>query len=349
LKSFSKEQLQESWASHTTCIIADQVTMASITIAYEKLVIAGIGLLMIIQNYSFFVMFWDLWLQMGVDAFSSHCGDLGFWVSFDAFVCFYVTVMVCGMMLGGCMVDSSKRVWWFFFVAHLIGGLSYTVAVFKLGNAINAGSCFREDVDGVHQRISAVFTAQAIFYVPYCLCMASLFYQVVFKMSADAQEAAGDGELVVAGIGLLMVVQNFSFFLAYWDLWSEYGHCNGTSFWLAFDAFVCVYVTVMVFGMVLGGWMYESSAVWWFFFVAHLVGGLGYTVAVFKLGQAVNGDDVPCADNGSQQKSHAVFTAQAIFYVPYCLCMASLFFQVVFRMKKSTVQQFELLAGEGRS
>ncbi len=241
--------------------------------------------------------------------------------------------------------QQLERVWWFFFVAHLVGGLSYTVAVINLGLAVNdtSTSCV-EDIDGVYQRISAVFTAQAIFYVPYCICMVSLFYQVVFKMSGDVQEADGDGELVVAGIGLLMVVQNFSFFLAYWDLWSVYGHCDGdgTSSWLAFDAFVCAYVTVMVFGMVLGGWMYESSAVWWFFFVAHLVGGLSYTVAVIQVGQAVTSDDVPCTDNGSQQKSHAVFTAQAIFYVPYCLCMASLFFEVVFRMKKesSTVQQF---------
>jgi hypothetical protein len=302
----------------------------------DKLVVAGIGLLMMVQNYSFFITYWDLWSQISTTAV---CSDTAFWLGFDSFVCFYVTVMVAGMMLGA-WIDNDKAVWWFFFFLHLAGGLAYTVATIGVGVARfgdDGKSCAEAD-KRFGDRISVVWVSQLVFYLPYCICMASLLYQVVFKKNdTEALSEKYRGKLMIGGIGLVMLIQNYSFFLTYWDLWSQTSSatvCSGTSTWLVFDSFVCFYVSVMVCGMVLGGWIDGSKVVWWLFFALHLVGGLSYTVATIGVGVTRYGNDgktCAAANKSFRDRSAAVWIGQVVFYVPYCLCMASLAYQVVYK------------------
>ncbi|CAE8581717.1 unnamed protein product [Polarella glacialis] len=138
-------------------------------------------------------------------------------------------------------------------------------------------------------------------------------------------------------IGFLIIVQqHYTIFLTYWDLRSQIVSAaaySDTSFWLVFNSFVCFYVSVMVCGVLLGDWIDGSKTAWWFFFFAHLVGGLAYTVATFKLGAAIcgaDGEKCAAANTGFGDKSAAVWeTTQAAFYVPYVVCMVSLAYQVI--------------------
>jgi len=293
-----------------------------------------------VQNYSFFITYWDLWSQINTAAV---CSDTALWLGFDSLVCFYVTVMVAGMMLGA-WINNSKAVWWLFFFAHLAGGLAYTVATIGLGVAHfgdDGHTCAKLDTR-FGDRVAAVWVGQLVFYLPYCICMAFLAYQVVLKKNdTEVVSEKYQDKLVIGGIGLVMLIQNYSFFLTYWDLWSKTSSasvCSGTSTWLVFDSFVCFYVSVMVCGMVLGGWIDGSKVVWWVFFALHLVGGLCYTVATIGVGvtrYSDNGKTCADADKGFRDRSVAVWIGQVVFYVPYCLCMASLAYQVVFKKKSS--------------
>ncbi|CAE8614272.1 unnamed protein product [Polarella glacialis] len=110
-----------------------------------------------------------------------------------------------------------------------------------------------------------------------------------------------NSKLICGGIGFLMMVQNYIFFLAYWNQYSQISQdskCAGTSWWLGYDALVCAVETVFACGMMLGAWWDGSKVLWWIFFVLHLVFAVpGYTVATIFLGTSINSaDGVACAE-----------------------------------------------------
>eukprot|EP00449_Zooxanthella_nutricula_P018305 CAMPEP_0198543782 /NCGR_PEP_ID=MMETSP1462-20131121/59850_1 /TAXON_ID=1333877 /ORGANISM="Brandtodinium nutriculum, Strain RCC3387" /LENGTH=75 /DNA_ID=CAMNT_0044274075 /DNA_START=69 /DNA_END=292 /DNA_ORIENTATION=+ len=64
-------------------------------------------------------------------------------------------------------------------------------------------------------------------------------------------------QLIVAGIGFMMMLQNYLFFLAYWSTYTKLpmdGVCEGSSWWLGYNTIVCAIETVFVGGMMLGAW-----------------------------------------------------------------------------------------------
>mmetsp|Transcript_164772 Transcript_164772/g.291717 ORF Transcript_164772/g.291717 Transcript_164772/m.291717 type:complete len:169 (+) Transcript_164772:75-581(+) len=135
-------------------------------------------------------------------------------------------------------------------------------------------------------------------------------------------------KIIVGGIGFSMMLQNYTFFLAYWDLYSQISQastCAGTSWWLGYSALVCAMETVFACGMMLGGWIDGSKVLWWIFFVLHLIDALpGYTLAVIKLGTNIkSADGVACAEAypGVGRRSNEVWLVQVAWYVFYCFCM----------------------------
>lgn len=333
----------------------------AISDGYNKLVAGGIVVLMMAQNWGFFKMYLDLWLQTaaGTEG-STKCSTTSFWLGYDAFICWLETVMACGMMLGA-WFDGSKTLFWIFFVLHLIGGVAgYTVAVFGLGAAVH-GEDFAKCAEGNQfdlSHVKSVWNLQAVFYIPYCFCMAGLFYQGGIVMQVDPARVItkDDKKLFIAGLGLLMAIQNFGFFEAYAGVWglldSRIEVCSSLTTWVVVSAFACYAETVMALGMMFGAWIDGTRAIWWIFFVLHLVIALGgYTGGVIGVGRAVYSDDgYKCAlklapkeptddlvfmDN----KPFAIFWAQAVFYPFYCVCMVGLLYQVVIGMSAQEGRQ----------
>merc|ERR1719326_358587 len=107
----------------------------------------------------------------------------------------------------------------------------------------------------------------------------------------------------------------------YHEIWlmmpSDDGVCTALHSSLGISMFDCFFVTIAVFGIVLGGWM-DSGRVYWAFFLLHLVGGLGYTYAIINLGLKIFSDDgKACSSkdpNGLDTKLAWVWSTQLVFY-----------------------------------
>jgi len=122
--------------------------------------------------------------------------------------------------------------------------------------------------------------------------MVGQLYMVVIRKEDEQGpflEEIDNDKLLIFGIGLMMVIQNFTFSFTYWDLFTETSQdsaCAGTWYWLGYSAIVCAIETVFPFGMILGGWIDTSKVMFWIFWVLHLIDAVpGYTIAVIFLGK----------------------------------------------------------------
>mmetsp|Transcript_146399 Transcript_146399/g.280740 ORF Transcript_146399/g.280740 Transcript_146399/m.280740 type:complete len:185 (+) Transcript_146399:527-1081(+) len=158
-----------------------------------------------------------------------------------------------------------------------------------------------------------------------------MFYMVVIRKEDEQGPFLGEidnDKLVVFGLGLMMMVQNFSFALTFWGLFMEIPRdsgCAGTWWWLGYNSIVCAIETVFAGGMMLGGWIDGSKVLFWIFWVLHLIDAVpGYTLAVIKLGTNIkSADGVACAEAypGVGRRSNEVWLVQVAWYVFYCFCM----------------------------
>jgi len=321
---------------------------------HSKLICAGIGFLMMVQNYSFFLAYWNLYSQLSEEAQgTSACAGTTWWLGYDALVCAIETVFACGMMLGAWW-DGSRVLWWIFFVLHLVDAVpGYTVATIFLGTNINSadGVACIEAHPSIGHAAYAVWVVQVVFYVFYVCCMLGQFYMVVIRKGDEKGtflDEIDNDKLVVFGIGLMMMIQNFSFAVTFWDLFVKINPkesaCGGTGYWLGYNAIVCAIETVFACGMMLGGWIDGSKVLWWIFFVLHLVDAVpGYTVAVIFLGKSIYTDDgAKCAgaDPSFGDRTYAVWMVQVGFYVFYCCCMVGQLYMVAIKEKKGTNRSF---------
>jgi len=145
-------------------------------------------------------------------------------------------------------------------------------------------------------------------------------------------------QIMVGGIGFLMMIQNYLFFMTYWKSYSHMpqdGACAGSSWWLGCNALVCAIETVFVGGMMLGAWWDGSRALFWFFWVLHLIDAVpGYTAAVVFLGTNLHGEDGQACIEANPSVGHATFLAWCVqvgFYVVYVFCMLGLSYLAVFK------------------
>jgi len=323
----------------------------------SKLISAGIGFMMMVQNYSFFLAYWSLYLQISDEAQATPaCAGTSWWLGYDALVCAAETVFACGMMLGAWW-DGSKVLWWIFFVLHLVDAVpGYTAATIFVGTNINSsdGSECIEAHPSIGHAAYLVWMVQVVFYLFYCCFMAGQFYMVVIRKGDDDGTFLDDvdnDKLVIFGIGLMMMIQNFSFAITFWDLFLKINpkeaSCAGTGYWLGYNAIVCAVETVFAGGMMFGGWIDGSKVLWWIFFLLHLVDAVpGYTAAVVFLGTNINSDDgAKCAGTnpGVGQMTNSVWLVQVGFYAFYCCCMLGQLYMVVIKEKTSTKSSFRPL------
>merc|ERR1719181_1834992 len=78
--------------------------------------------MMAIQNFGFFIMYFDIW---GSTPHTAVCADTMLWTGWMAMTCFCVAFLCVGMGFGGYIDDTlTFALYWF---AHLVGGASYTL------------------------------------------------------------------------------------------------------------------------------------------------------------------------------------------------------------------------------
>lgn len=302
--------------------------------ANNKLICFGIGLLMCIQNYTFFLGFWDSYSKISMH---KDCAGVRWWLGYDSVVCWIESFFALGMMLGA-IWDGSKVLWWVFFILHLIDAVpGYTIAtifLYKNVNSEDGMACAAHD-PSVGDAFKAVSYSQAYFgYVFYVCFMLALIYMVVIKKDDEQGpflEEAHQDKLVIGVIGVMMMVQNYGFGVTYWDLFTQIGlesECAGSRWWLAYDGIVCVVETVFAGCLILGGWI-DSSKVWfWIFWILHAIDAVpGYTGACIYLGQNLKSDDgLKCAKKYPSvvQRGIEVWYVQLAFYVFYVFCMLAI-------------------------
>jgi len=315
-----------------------------------KLTCVGIGLSMCIQNYSFFLGFWNQYSKIGMH---HDCEGVRWWLGYDALVCWIESFFCLGMMLGA-VWDGPRVLFWIFFVLHLIDAVpGYTFAtifLFKDVNSDEFARCAGYGADpvyhGIIDTVKTVSFSQFCFgYIFYVCFMLALVYLVVFKKKDEEGpflDEIDQDKLVIFVIGLMMMVQNSGFGLTYWDLFTEIGaepECHGTRWWLAYDAIVCALETTFAGCMVLGGWIADKSKIWFgIFWVLHAIDAVpGYTFSCIFLGTNLLSDDgLKCTEKypSAGERAKQVWIVQLTFYVFYIFCMLGITYTSVIKDKK---------------
>jgi len=128
---------------------------------------------MAIQNFGFFIMYYDTW---GATPDAETCDDTRFWIAFMAMTCFCVAFLCVGMGFGGYIDDKiTFTLYWF---AHLVGGACYTFCTVGIPLARfseDGKACAQlSPVNG--ERIRVVFAVHAALYMVYVGGMLSITY-----------------------------------------------------------------------------------------------------------------------------------------------------------------------------
>jgi len=162
--------------------------MAVISLPEDKPKIVFHAAMMAIQNFGFFMMYWDIW---GNTPSASTCDGTRFAVAFMALTCFCVAFLCVGMGFGG--YTDDKVVFTLYWLLHLVGGGCYTVCTVLIpierysdgGKACAALALVNGD------RIKVVYAMHATLYLVYVGGMLSITYfsflkPTFFKRSARA-------------------------------------------------------------------------------------------------------------------------------------------------------------------
>jgi hypothetical protein len=315
----------------------------------SKIICFGIGFLMSVQNYIYFLTYWDLYVKIGLD--DAACAGTSWWLGYDAVVCAIETAFALGMMIGA-LWDGSLVLWWVFFVLHLIDAVpGYTVAtIFLYKEVISEDGVACREANPFGQSAYVASSTQVYFgYVFYVFFMCALIYMVVLKKDDEDGtflEPSDNDKVIIGSNGIMMMIQNFMFAQAFWTLFilmSDKECCARTKWWLGYDAIVCAVETVFAGGMALGGLVDGSKVLWWIFFVLHLIDAVpGYTVATVWLGRSVNSENYLCNIESPNiaPKTFEVWRVQAIFYAFYCCNMVAQIYMVVIKEKKDRHQSY---------
>jgi len=318
----------------------------------RKMLCGGIGFLMMTSNFSFFLGFWDLYTRISQE---SACENTAWWLGYDAIVCALETYFACGLIIGA-LWDDSKILWWLFFILHLIDAVpGYTVATIYLGkNVYSADGQVCYDLDPtVGSAVHAAWWCQAVFYVYYVGFMVSLLYQVVIKEEETGEavlsQTDNDRALIFVN-GIMMMASNFMHAVGFWYCFvtmSTKAACASVSWWLGFDAVVCIIEVSFAGGMMLGG-MIDGTKWFWFFWILHLIDAVpGYTLAVVKLGLSLNSEDgQECLETypGDGHRTYQVWQVQVFTYALYVCNMLFQTYMSVIKKQQDQKGTWMLLA-----
>lgn len=140
--------------------------------------------MMAIQNFGFFIMYFDIWGATPMRATGTEvCDDTRFAVSFMALTCFVETFLCVGMGFGGYIDD--QRTFVLYWLLHLVGGGCYIVSTITVplarfsddGEACAAISPINGD------RLEHVYYLHAALFLVYVGGMLSITYFSFIKPS----------------------------------------------------------------------------------------------------------------------------------------------------------------------
>merc|ERR1711935_477312 len=133
----------------------------------------------------------------------------------------------------------------------------------------------------------------------------------------------------IAFHAVMMAIQNFGFFMMYWDLWGDTPHteaCESTRYACGMMALTCFMVTHLCVGMGYGGFI-DDLLVFTFYWFVHLVGGSFYTASTIAVPLARWSEDgEKCAEQhpANGDRVAAVWTMHAALYLVYVGGMLSI-------------------------
>jgi hypothetical protein len=145
--------------------------------AEDKPKIVFHAVMMAIQNFGFFTMYYDAWgATPGPVGDTDPCEGTRSAISFMAMTCFAVAFLCVGMGFGGYTDDATVfALYWF---AHLVGGACYTVATVTVPTerwSDEGKQCAElSPVNG--DRIAIVYYMHAALYLVYVGGMLSITY-----------------------------------------------------------------------------------------------------------------------------------------------------------------------------
>jgi len=150
----------------------------------DKPKIAFHGAMMAIQNFGFFIMYWDIW---GATPYDDVCDSTRYATGMMSLTCFAVAFLCVGMAMGGATSDFyTFTLMWFL---HLIGGSMYTactVAVPAARYSTDGEKCAKlAPVNG--DRSDAVYLMHAFLYLFYVGGMLSITYFSFLKAKIAAR------------------------------------------------------------------------------------------------------------------------------------------------------------------
>ena len=159
--------------------------MAVMSLPEDKPKIAFHVVMMFIQNFGFFIMYYDIW---GSTPYDGTCDSTRFAVGFMALSCFLVSFLCVGMGMGG--YTDDKKLFPFYWTVHAIvavgGYTSCTYLIPAARYSVEGLACAAlVPVNG--ERIVYVFYVHAALYFVYVYSMLSVTYYSFLKPTYYAQ------------------------------------------------------------------------------------------------------------------------------------------------------------------
>jgi len=280
---------------------ADWCTTPAGVAADDKPKIGFYAAMMMIQNFGFFVMYYNIF---GTIEDSDTCANLRFWVGFFALDCFVESFVCVWMGMAGYTDNASMfKVMW---ILHLLVALPYVLCTITIPMAIysdDGAKCIASN-EGPMLRLEPTFWTHCGLFMVYVWMMLSVTYYSFLKpsniinFSRDSDKTPGTGVLEtdkpqIVFYAIMMTIQNFGFFVMYYNIFGYLpanSDCTNLRFWISFFALDCFVESFVCVWMAMGGYTNDSGlfkAMW----ILHLLVALPYVLCTITIPIAIYSDE----------------------------------------------------------
>ena len=156
----------------------DPHTMPVHSLAEDKPKILFYGAMMAIQNFGFFIMYFQIFPHI---TNTTECHTLRFWVGFFALDCFVESFCCLWMAMGGYIADT----FWFGFgwILHLLVALPYCISTAGIPMAMYSaeGTTCRASMGSAGLTLEPVYWLHAAMFLVYVWMMLSITYYSFLK------------------------------------------------------------------------------------------------------------------------------------------------------------------------
>jgi len=228
-----------------------------------------------------------------------------------------------------------------FWILHLLVALPYVLCTATIGIAVYSddGIACQAANPGPLYKLHAVYWTHFGLFLVYVWMMLSVTYYSFIKPSkildsffstlSEVQTGVlAEDKPTIAFYGAMMVVQNFGFYLMYYNILGDIPdihECGSLRFWVCFFALDCFVESFVCLWMNMAGFTDNSGLFKWMW-ILHLVVALPYVLCTYTIGVAVYSDDgIACqaANSGPLFKLNAVYWTHFGLFLVYVWMMLS--------------------------